>query len=74
MTNKSELTKKIYSGVRNIYNSELVRAKDSFYETKVGQAEGNIKSLYAVTSDLLGRSRDNPLPFNTIEVSFMLND
>ena len=36
-----------------MYSAELSREKDEFYQTKIGEAAGGIKNLYAVTSDLL---------------------
>ena len=73
MSNKSDLTKKVYNRVRNYYSVALSRAKDNYYQNKVGQAAGDVKKLYAVTSDLLGRSKDNPLPVHSSSVS-LAND
>lgn len=48
---------------------DLSRTEDNYNQSNVGQAEGNIKNLYAVISDLLGRSIYNPLPFYSSAVS-----
>ena len=73
MSYRSELTKKVYSHVRNVYSAEVARAKNEYYQTRISEADGSIKKLFAVTSDLLGRSKDNPLPLHTSAVSLANN-
>lgn len=73
MNNKSDISKKVYSRVRNMYSAELARAKEEYYQNKTGETEGNVKKLYAVTSNLLRRSKDNSLPQHTSDVS-LAND
>jgi len=62
MKHKSPLTKDVYKKVRNNYIKEAATAKSSFYQSVISDAEGNVKKLYSVTSKLLGREKENPLP------------
>ena len=62
MKQKSPLTKDVYMKVRNHYIKETATAKSSFYQSVISDAEGNVKKLYSVTSKLLGREKENPLP------------
>lgn len=73
MKDRSYITERVYKNVRNSYTAALASAKNGFYRNRIGEAEGNVKRLYSVTSDLLGRSRDNPLPPHTSEVN-LAND
>ena len=59
--------------VRNSYTAAVATAKNNYYQTRINEAEGNIKQLYRETSNLLGRVKDNPLPPHTSDVA-LAND
>ncbi|XP_060590708.1 uncharacterized protein LOC132745754 [Ruditapes philippinarum] len=62
LKHKSTLTENVYKKVKNHYTREVSAAKSGFYQSKINDAEGNVKKLYNVTSKLLGREKENPLP------------
>ncbi|KAH3892760.1 hypothetical protein DPMN_016888 [Dreissena polymorpha] len=72
MRNKSDLSRKVYKGLANIYKAELSSVKDEYSEDKIGNAEGNKRKLHTITSELLGRSKENPLPYShSIQVKYL---
>ena len=58
----NEITAVIYRKMKMNYIKALASAKSKYYQDRIESTDGNTKKLYNVTSDLLGRKQDNPLP------------
>ena len=67
------LAKNVYKKVRNAYTAAVSKAKHDHYHIQVGEAKGNVKKLYHVTSSLLGKKQENPLPSHVDDTS-LAND
>ena len=69
LNDKTSLTEKIYKNVRNSYTAAVASAKNNYYQNRIDKVGGNVKQLYGVTSSLLCRVKDNPLPPHTSDVA-----
>ena len=65
LTDKTGIMKNVYRHVKDQYTAAVTKAKDNYYQDVIKDAEGNVKKLYNVTTNLLGRSKENPLPPHT---------
>ena len=52
----------IFTTHRNAYHQQLASTKSNHYRTIIHEAANNVKAMYSVTNDLLGRSASPSLP------------
>ena len=52
----------IFTTLRNAYHQQLAATKSNHYRTIIHEAVNNVKAMYSVTNDLLGRSASPSLP------------
>ena len=54
--------RQIFTTLRNAYHQQLAATKSNHYRTIIHEAVNNVKAMYSVTNDLLGRSASPSLP------------
>ena len=54
--------RQIFTTHRNAYHQQLASTKSNHYRTIIHEAANNVKAMYSVTNDLLGRSASPSLP------------
>ena len=54
--------RQIFTTLRNAYHQQLAATKSNHYRTIIHESVNNVKAMYSVTNDLLGRSASPRLP------------